>query len=69
MSRRLWRVRFAGINASEYLAFVRHAITGQEIRVRNRPNGTSPPKCDECGPGLCEHTRAADRAYRKETTE
>ena len=65
MSRRLWRVRFAGINDHEYLAFVEDTLTGQEIRVRNRHRSPGPARCDECGPGLCDHTRAAERTYRK----
>lgn len=69
MSRRLWRVRFAGINEREWLAFVQHAITGQEVRVRNRPNSTGPARCDECGPGSCVHVAAANRAYRKSTQQ
>ena len=65
MSRRPWRVRFAGINEREYLAFVQHAATGQEIRVRNKPHTASPARCDECGAGSCAHVAAANRAYRK----
>jgi hypothetical protein len=65
MSHRTWRVRFAGINRREYLAFVEHAGTGQEVRVRNRLHNTGLPKCDECGAGQCDHTRAAERAYQR----